>query len=126
MFWSSQAAKSRNCLFNFILGARGVGKTFCKKEDVINAYLKSGEEFVYMRRYKEELKEFKKSTSDKKLKSKVDNIVKKIDLILDKKTETDNLKLFIIASNDLLSMYYDDYNYYFIYKFIYLNSTFKK
>ena len=57
MFWSSQAAKSRNCLFNFILGARGVGKTFCKKEDVINAYLKSGEEFVYMRRYKEELKE---------------------------------------------------------------------
>lgn len=62
--------------------------------------------------YKEELKEFKKSTSDKKLKSKVDNIVKKIDLILDKKTETDNLKLFIIASNDLLSMYYDDYNYY--------------
>lgn len=62
--------------------------------------------------YKEELKEFRKSTSDKKLKSKVDNIVKKIDLILDKKTETDNLKLFIIASNDLLSMYYDDYNYY--------------
>ena len=56
MFWSSQAAKSRNCLFNFILGARGVGKTFCKKEDVINAYLRSGEEFVYMRRYKEELK----------------------------------------------------------------------
>lgn len=62
--------------------------------------------------YKEELKEFKKSTSDKQLKSKADNIIKKIDLILDKKTETDNLKLFIIASNDLLSMYYDDYNYY--------------
>ena len=62
--------------------------------------------------YKEELKEFKKSTSDKQLKSKVDSIIKKIDLILDKKTETDNLKLFIIASNDLLSMYYDDYNYY--------------
>lgn len=62
--------------------------------------------------YKEDLKEFKKSTSDKQLKSKLDNIIKKIDLILDKKTETDNLKLFIIASNDLLSMYYDDYNYY--------------
>lgn len=64
MYWSSQSAKSRNCLFNFILGARGTGKTFCKKDDVISAFLKTGEQFVYMRRYKEEFRHIEKFFDD--------------------------------------------------------------
>lgn len=56
MYWSSQKAKSYDCLFNFILGARGTGKTYRKKLDVINDFIKTGAQFVYMRRYKEELK----------------------------------------------------------------------
>lgn len=64
MYWSSQAAKSRNCLFNFILGARGTGKTYCKKDDVISAFLKTGEQFVYMRRYKEEFRHIEKFFDD--------------------------------------------------------------
>lgn len=56
MYWDSQNAKSRDCLFNFILGARGTGKTYRKKIDCINDFLKSGSQFVYMRRYKEEFR----------------------------------------------------------------------
>lgn len=64
MYWSSQRAKSRDCLFNFILGARGTGKTFFKKHDAISAFLKTGEEFVYMRRYKEEFRNIDKFFED--------------------------------------------------------------
>ena len=46
-----------NALFNYIIGERGVGKTFSAKEYVINKFIKKGEEFVYVRRYNTELEE---------------------------------------------------------------------
>ena len=46
---------SYNALFNFILTTRGLGKTYGAKIRVIKKYLKKGEQFIYVRRYKDEL-----------------------------------------------------------------------
>ena len=40
---------SRNKFFNFVIGVRGVGKTYGFKKFVINRALKYGEQFVYLR-----------------------------------------------------------------------------
>lgn len=42
-------------LLAFVIGERGVGKSFSMKCAVLNKFLKTGEEFVYVRRYKTEL-----------------------------------------------------------------------
>ena len=46
---------SRNGTFNFVVGGRGLGKTYGAKQWAINDWLKSGNEFIYLRRYKSEL-----------------------------------------------------------------------
>lgn len=46
---------SRNAVYNFVVGGRGIGKTYGAVKDAISAYIKRGDEFVYLRRYKEEL-----------------------------------------------------------------------
>lgn len=57
MFYDYNKLLSYNAMFNFIIGERGVGKTFGAKKYAINRFLKKGEQFVYLRRYKTELKE---------------------------------------------------------------------
>ena len=57
MWYDYSKALSYNAMFNFIIGERGVGKTFGAKKYAINRFLKKGEQFVYLRRYKTELKE---------------------------------------------------------------------
>lgn len=57
IFWDINPSMSRNCLFNFIVGNRGGGKTYGAKRKVIERFIKSGEQFVYLRRFKEELKD---------------------------------------------------------------------
>jgi hypothetical protein len=47
---------SFNGVFNFLVGQRGVGKTYGWKKKVIKNFLRKGEQFMYVRRYKEELK----------------------------------------------------------------------
>jgi hypothetical protein len=47
---------SFNAVFNFIVGERGVGKTFGWKLKVIKDAIAKGEQFMYVRRYKDELK----------------------------------------------------------------------
>lgn len=39
----------------FVIGERGCGKTFGAKEAVLKKFLKTGEQFIYLRRYKTEL-----------------------------------------------------------------------
>lgn len=53
---------SYNALFNFVIGGRGVGKTFGWWERAISRYLKYGEEFIYLRRYESELEQVKETT----------------------------------------------------------------
>ena len=45
---------SKQRLFNFVIGARGCGKTYAFKKRVIENFLKRGEQFVYIRRYETE------------------------------------------------------------------------
>lgn len=57
MWYDVNKTLSYNCLLNFVVGQRGVGKTYSAKKRAINNYLKKREEFVYLRRYETELKE---------------------------------------------------------------------
>ena len=60
VFWDYKNTLTYNALLNFIVGNRGGGKSYGAKKFVINRFLKHGEQFIYLRRYKSELK--KKST----------------------------------------------------------------
>ena len=51
---------SYNATLNFILTNRGFGKTFGAKCGVIKKFIKKGEQFVYVRRYKTELNDIHK------------------------------------------------------------------
>lgn len=46
---------SYNALINVVIGERGVGKSFNAKVAVLKNFLKNGEQFIYLRRYKTEL-----------------------------------------------------------------------
>ena len=48
---------SYNCLFNFVIGNRGSGKTYGGKKRAIKQFLEKGHQFIYLRRFKEELDE---------------------------------------------------------------------
>lgn len=52
---------SRNGTYNFIVGGRGIGKSYGAKKRCVARAIKHGEEFIYMRRFKEELKTAKGS-----------------------------------------------------------------
>lgn len=57
-FWfeyTYKRIKACHRLVNFVVGARGCGKTFAFKEDAVKNFLKDGSQFVYMRRYEKEL-----------------------------------------------------------------------
>ena len=54
-WYNYDRALSYNALFTFILTTRGLGKTYGAKLKVINKFLKKGEQFIYVRRYKDEL-----------------------------------------------------------------------
>lgn len=47
---------SYNAVINFVVGGRGLGKTYGAKRQGIANCIKRGEQFIYLRRYKEELK----------------------------------------------------------------------
>lgn len=55
MWYDVNKTLSYNCLFNFVVGARGVGKTYALKRRAIKNWIKKGEQFVYLRRYDTEL-----------------------------------------------------------------------
>lgn len=50
MFWDIYEPLSHNCLFNFIVGNRGGGKTYGAKQYAMKEYFKCGSQFIYMRR----------------------------------------------------------------------------
>jgi predicted AAA+ superfamily ATPase len=50
---------SHNAVYNFILGARGLGKTYGAKRKAIRDFINKGDQFIYLRRYSTELKSVK-------------------------------------------------------------------
>ena len=46
---------SQRCVFNFVIGNRGGGKTYGGKKLVINRFKRKGDQFVWVRRYRTEL-----------------------------------------------------------------------
>lgn len=55
MYYSYDKLMTFPFLFAFILGSRGCGKSYGAKKLVIKRFLKTGEQFIYLRRYKTEL-----------------------------------------------------------------------
>lgn len=55
MWYDLNRTLSYNKLFNFIVGPRGVGKTYGLKRRAIRKFLSDGKQFVYIRRYETEL-----------------------------------------------------------------------
>lgn len=55
LFWDIRRPRSYGCMLNFIIGARGAGKTYGFKYWAIDDFLKTGQKFVYVRRFKSEI-----------------------------------------------------------------------
>lgn len=64
IFWDITKPLSYQSLFNFIIGNRGGGKTYGAKRHVIRRFLQRGEQFIYLRRYKDEQAEVKTFFND--------------------------------------------------------------
>ena len=59
LYWDISKALSYNTLFNFVVGNRGSGKTYGGKDWAIRDFIKTGSQFIYLRRYKQELKKLR-------------------------------------------------------------------
>lgn len=57
IFWNIEKMLSYNALLNFAIGERGVGKSYGAKKYVAKRFIKKHKQFVYIRRYKTELKQ---------------------------------------------------------------------
>lgn len=55
-YYSFDKIHSYNATYMFVIGARGLGKTYGAKKRVINNFIKNGEQFIYLRRYSSELR----------------------------------------------------------------------
>lgn len=56
MYYDYHKILSYNALLNILIGERGVGKTYGATKFVVSQFIKKGEQFAYIRRYKPELK----------------------------------------------------------------------
>lgn len=56
LYYNPNKLLSYNRILNFIIGARGIGKTYGYKKFCINRFLKHGEQFIYLKRYKTDVK----------------------------------------------------------------------
>lgn len=57
IYYNYHRVLSYNALMTYIIGERGVGKSYGAKEFVADRFINKGKQFVYLRRYKTELKE---------------------------------------------------------------------
>lgn len=61
LYYDPNKMLSYNRVLNFIIGARGIGKSYGMKKYPINRFLKHGEQFIYLRRYKDEIKKIRRN-----------------------------------------------------------------
>lgn len=55
IYYSPAPLLSQKCIFNYVIGNRGGGKSFSGKELAIKRFKKKGKQFIYLRRYQTEL-----------------------------------------------------------------------
>lgn len=66
-YYSYDRVLSYNCPVNVLIGERGVGKSYGAKNYVINQFRKKEAQFLYLRRYENELKTiFEKDKNNQK------------------------------------------------------------
>lgn len=56
LYYNPNKMLSYDRILNFVIGARGIGKSYAMKKHPIKRFIKYGEQFIYVRRYKPELK----------------------------------------------------------------------
>ncbi len=56
LYYNPNKLLSYNRILSFVIGARGIGKTYGFKKYVINRFIKHGEQFIYLKRYKTDVK----------------------------------------------------------------------
>ena len=61
-WWDINKILSYNKLLNFVVGLHGGGKTYGSKKKVIQNFIRKHKQFVYIRRYKSEMREAKKNS----------------------------------------------------------------
>jgi hypothetical protein len=64
MYYDKSALLSYNKILNFVIGNRGSGKTYGFKKWAIKDFLKNGNQFIYLRRYKQEFKKIRQFFAD--------------------------------------------------------------
>ena len=64
IFYDGYKTLTYNALYNFIIGNRGGGKTYWSKRWAINDFIKNKKQFIYVRRYKTELRTVKTFFND--------------------------------------------------------------
>lgn len=57
IFYDIRPIRSYNRVLNFVLGGRGIGKTFSFKKWAVEDFLSNGKKFIYMRRHETEFKD---------------------------------------------------------------------
>ena len=55
-YWNSKNAIESKAQYKLIIGERGNGKSYNMKDYVIKSFINYGKEFIYLRRYKEDIK----------------------------------------------------------------------
>jgi hypothetical protein len=66
LYYDPNKMLSYDRILNFIIGARGIGKSYSMKVHPIKRFLKHGEQFIYVRRYKPEMKKVTQYFNDVK------------------------------------------------------------
>lgn len=56
LYYNPSRMLSYDRILNFVIGARGIGKSYAFKKFPIKRFIEHGEQFIYVRRYKPELK----------------------------------------------------------------------
>lgn len=94
MWYNFNKVLSYNGLLNFIIGERGVGKTYGATKFVSKKFINKNEEFVYLRRYKTELKSSVPKFFDA-LKTNIETGIEKDKALLDHKFNSKDNKFYI-------------------------------
>jgi len=64
LYYNPQQMLSYNRIISFVIASRGIGKTYAMKKYIINRFLKTGAQFIYLRMYKTELKKIAQLFND--------------------------------------------------------------